>query len=109
MQNMNKILLKGLQFGDILVDVSECPVTGKRNGRIDVVTEINNEWDEARIKTVSEPDDFQNTKWLRFATMEDIQNSDYPWMTKFIFKREDSPALAFNFESLFIFAEKRLS
>ena len=105
---MNEFL-KNLKVGDILVDVSECPLTGKRNGTINVVTEISHEFGETEIKTVSEPDDFQNTKWLRFATMEDIQNSDHAWMTKFIFKREDSPAWAVNLESLFAFAEKKLS
>lgn len=97
--------LKGLQVGDILVDISECPVTGERNGTIDVVTEISHEFGDVRGVFDS---DFQQTKWLRFATMDDIQNSDHAWMTKFVFKREDSQAWAFNFESIFAFAADKL-
>ena len=101
---MNKFL-NGLQVGDILVDISECPVSGERNGTIDVVMEITQFGD---INGVFDSD-FQENQWLRFATMEDIQNSDRSWMTTFVFKRENSSALAFNFESLFLIAEKKLS
>ena len=98
---------KELKVGDVLVDFSECPVTDERNGTIHIVLEITHEWGETEIKTVSEPDDFQDTQWLGFATMKDIQDSDNPSLSNFVFMRENN-VLSLNFEKLIQFAADKL-